>query len=37
MLLRMFNPNVAVRLFDTYIACEGSFPDLMVFIFIAIV
>ena len=37
MLLRMFTPNVGIRLFDTYIACEGNFPELMVFIFIAIV
>jgi hypothetical protein len=37
MLLRMFNANVGVRLFDTYIACEGGFPELMVFLFIAIV
>jgi len=36
MLLRMFNPNVAIRLFDTYITLEGSFPDFMVYIFIAI-
>jgi len=37
MLLRMFNANVGVRLFDTFISCEGSFPELMVCIFIAVV
>lgn len=36
MLLRIFNPNVGVRLFDTYIAYDGSFPHFMVFLFIAI-
>lgn len=37
MLLRMFSANVGVRLFDTFIACEGSFPELMVCLFIGIV
>ena len=36
MLLRMFSVNVGVRMFDTFIACEGSFPELMVCIFIAV-
>jgi hypothetical protein len=37
MLLRLFSPNVGIRLFDTYISYEGSYPELMVFLFIAIV
>lgn len=37
MLLRMFSANVGVRLFDTFIACDGTFPELMVCLFIAIV
>lgn len=37
MLLRMFSANVGVRLFDTFISCEGAFPELMVCIFIAVI
>lgn len=37
MLLRLFGPNVGIRLFDTYISYEGNYPELMVFLFIAIV
>jgi hypothetical protein len=33
----MFNANMGVRLFDTYISCEGNFPELMVCLFIVIV
>ena len=36
MLLRMFNPLVGVRLFDTYIAYESDYPSLMIFLLIAI-
>lgn len=37
MLLRLFSPGVGIRLFDTYISYEGSYPQLMLFLFIAIV
>ena len=37
MLLRMFSVNVGVRLFDTFIACERDFPDLMVCLFICVI
>lgn len=37
MLLRLFSPAVGIRLFDTYISYEGSYPELMLFLFIAIV
>lgn len=37
MLLRLFSPNVGTRLFDTYLSNESSYPDLMVFLFIAII
>lgn len=36
MLLRMFNPLVGVRLFDTYISYESEYPSLMIFILIAV-
>jgi hypothetical protein len=37
MLLRLFSPNVGIRLFDTYISYEGNYPEFMVFLFIAII
>jgi hypothetical protein len=37
MLLRLFAPGVGIRLFDTYISYEGSYPELMLFLFIAII
>jgi hypothetical protein len=37
MLLRLFSPKVGIRLFDTYISYEGNYPELMVFLFIAII
>jgi len=35
MLLRMFNPNIGILLFDSYISHLEDFPELMVFILIA--
>lgn len=37
MLLRLFAPAVGIRLFDTYISYEGNYPQLMLFLFIAII
>lgn len=37
MLLRLFTPNVGIRLFDTFLSYEGSYPELMLYLFIAIV
>ena len=37
MMLRAFSPNTGVRLFDTYIAYEGNFPDFMLFLLIAVI
>lgn len=36
MLMRMFSPRVAFRLLDTYISFEEGYPELMIFLLIAI-
>ena len=37
MLLRCFNPNVGIRLFDTFISIESNYSEFMVFVFIAVI
>ena len=36
MMLRMFDPLVGIRLFDTFIAYEEEYPTLMIYLIIAI-
>ena len=37
MMLRMFNPMVGIRLFDTFISYEDEYPTLMLYLLIAII